>query len=137
MTLRTALALTVLSAALFGTGAALTQADGPSRMVHNATDVTGTYSWTMGGGGGGGGGGETTLTLKQEGNTLAGTITGGRGGEQKLENGTVDGNSLKFNVTREFNGNKFTTHYEGTVDGETLKLKIITTREVEAKKKAL
>lgn len=136
MKIRTALAATVLSAAFFGAGVALTQADGPTHMAHNAIDVSGTYSWTMGGGGGGGGG-ETTLTLKQEGNALTGTITGGRGGEQKIENGTVDGNNVKFDVVREFNGNKVTTNYIGTAEGDSIKLKIITTREVEAKKKAL
>lgn len=109
--------------------------------LNAAADVSGTYTWSggMGGGGGGGGGGgnENTLVLKQDGTKLTGSLTGGRGGEQQIEDGSVDGTAIKFAVTREFNGNKFTTHYEGTVDGDTLKLKIITTREVEAKRKAL
>lgn len=100
-----------------------------------ADDVSGTYTWTTGMGGGGGNN-ETTLVLKQDGDKLTGTLTGGRGGEQQIENGTVDGKEIKFSTTREFNGNKFVTEYAGTVDGDTIKLKITTTREVEAKKKA-
>lgn len=99
--------------------------------------VSGTYTWSGGmGGGGGGGGAENTLVLKQEGTKLTGSLTGGRSGEAQIENGTVEGNKIKFTVTREWNGNSSTTSYEGTVEGEKLKLKIIITREVEATKKA-
>jgi hypothetical protein len=102
-----------------------------------ADDVSGTYSWTAGGMGGGGGGGnnETTLVLKQDGDKLTGTISG-RGGDTAIEDGSVDGKAIKFKVVRDFNGNKFVTEYAGTVDGDTIKLKITSTREVEAKKKA-
>ncbi len=127
-----------VAVAAFGMAPTFTLADGPSTFAHAAVDVSGTYTWTQGGGGGGGGGGgETTLVLKQDGEKLTGTLTGGRGGEMKIDEGTVDGNKIKFAVTRDWNGNKMTTNYEGTVDGETLKLKIITTREIEAKKKVL
>lgn len=95
-----------------------------------APDVSGTYTWSMGGGG------ETTLVLKQEGDKLTGTLTGGRGGEAQIENGTVDGNKVKFTVTREWNDTKMVTEYNGTVDGDTIKLTVTTSREIEGKKKA-
>lgn len=103
------------------------------------TDVSGTYTWEMGrgGGGGGGGGGQTTtLTLKQDGSKLTGTISGGRGGDTDIEEGKVEDGKLSFKVTREFNGNKMVTSYSGTVEGETLKLTVTTSRDVEAKKQS-
>ena len=100
-----------------------------------AGDVSGTYTWSQGGGGGGGGGGETTLVLKQEGNKLTGTISG-RNGDTQIEDGTVEGGTIKFKVTREFNGNKMVTQYSGTVSGSDLKLTQTTTRDIDAKKKA-
>jgi S-adenosylmethionine synthetase len=40
MNLRTALSVTVISAAMFSAGVAFTQADGPSRLIHHAADVS-------------------------------------------------------------------------------------------------
>lgn len=132
---------TAIAAALLATGLAalspITLTTAHAAAINAIADVSGTYTWSGGmGGGGGGGGNENTLVLKQDGTKLTGTLTGGRGGEAQIEEGTVDGNAIKFAVTREWNGYKLTTHYEGTVEGDTLKLKIITTREIEAKKKA-
>ena len=102
-----------------------------------AGDVSGTYTWenNMGGGGGGGGGQATTLTLKQDGTKLTGTISG-RGGDTPIGDGTVDGKTIKFTVTREFNNNKIVTNYAGTVTDSGLKLTVTTSREIEAKKQS-
>ena len=38
-------------------------------------------------------------------------MEGGRGGADEISNGKVDGDNITFEVTREFNGNSFTTKY--------------------------
>ena len=52
----------------------------------------------------------------------------GRGGnapaDTQISDGKVDGNNISFAVKREFNGNSFVTTYKGTVDGDTLKLDV-------------
>ena len=89
---------------------------------------------------------QMTITLKQDGSTLTGSVPGmGRGGQEappvEIKNGKVDGDKVSFDVVREFNGNTMTTKYEGTVSGDEMKLKITRdsqngpmTNEVTAKK---
>jgi hypothetical protein len=95
-----------------------------------AADVSGKWTYEMAGRNGGPAR-QMTITLKQDGGTLTGTVPGfgGRGGgggaaEQEISNGKVDGNNISFEVKREFNGNTMVTKYEGTVSGDELKLKI-------------
>ena len=95
-----------------------------------AADVTGKWTYTMQGRDGTPR--EVTLTLKQEGTKLTGSVPGmGRGGQggnpSEITNGKVDGDKVYFEVVREMQGNKMTTKYDGTVTGGELKLKI--TRE--------
>ncbi|HEY1239071.1 MAG TPA: hypothetical protein VGF16_00885 [Bryobacteraceae bacterium] len=68
---------------------------------------------------------EMTFNLKQEGGTLTGTITGGRG-DQTISDGKVEGNNVSFVVNLEFQGNKIAQNYKGTVSGDEIKF----TREV-------
>jgi len=63
-----------------------------------------------------------TLTLKASGNTLTGTIEGGRGGPVEISNGTIDGDKVAFTVVREFGDRKITQEYKGTLAGGELKL---------------
>jgi hypothetical protein len=91
---------------------------------------------------------EVTITLKQDGSKLTGTVPGmGRGGQQapaaEIQNGKVDGDKVSFEVKREIQGNTMLTKYEGTLAGEELKLKITRegqngpqTNEVTAKRSA-
>ena len=70
----------------------------------------------------------TTFTFKADGGRLTGTVSapGMRGGdpvESKIEGGKVEGKTVSFKVTREMNGNSFTTEYLGTLDGDTLSFK--------------
>ncbi|MBZ5608004.1 MAG: hypothetical protein LAP38_07100 [Acidobacteriia bacterium] len=65
-----------------------------------------------------------TMTLKASGSALSGTLDGGRGGPVEISNGKVDGDNISFEVTREFNGNSFTTKYTGKVAGESIELTI-------------
>ena len=92
-----------------------------------AADVSGKWTYSMQGRDGTPR--EVSITLKQEGNTLTGSVPGmGRGGQggepTQITNGKVDGDKVTFDVVREFNGNKMTTKYEGTVSGSDMKLKI-------------
>jgi hypothetical protein len=78
-----------------------------------------------------------TLNLKQDGGSLTGTLTGGRGGEVQISEGKVDGNNVSFTVVREFQGNKINIKYNGVVSGDEMKLTIETGRgpqEVTAKR---
>jgi hypothetical protein len=82
-----------------------------------------------------------TITLKADGATLSGSVSG-RGGDTDIADGKVDGNNISFSVVREMQGNKITVKYTGTVSGDELKLKIdsqgpngaMPTREVTAKR---
>jgi len=115
-------------------------------LVAIAADVTGKWTYETQGRNGPM---QTTITLKQDGAKLTGSVPGfGRGGGEpppptEISNGKVDGNNVYFEVKRSMGGNDIVTKYEGTVDGDTMKLKITrpgrgggdpTTTEVTAKK---
>ena len=65
-----------------------------------------------------------TLNLKQDGGSLSGTLTGGRGGEVQISDGKVDGNNVSFTVVREFRGNQMSIKYTGVLSGDEMKLTI-------------
>jgi hypothetical protein len=84
-------------------------------------DVSGTWQWTMTRPNG-----ETTdrkIKLKQDGDKLTG-VSIWNDTETAIENGQVKEGEVSFQVTREFNGNKFTMNYKGKADGDSLKGKI-------------
>jgi hypothetical protein len=58
---------------------------------------------------------ESTLTLKQEGTALTGTIKGARG--ENPVTGSVAGNEVKFSYTLSMQGNEIKIDYVATVDG--------------------
>lgn len=62
------------------------------------------------------------LMLKASGNTLTGSIQGGRGEAVQISNGTIDGDQVSFTVVREFRGNQVTQQYKGMLAGGELKL---------------
>ena len=83
----------------------------------SADDATGTWKWsatfnnnTV----------ESTLKLKQEGEKLTGVYIGRNNTESPIEEGTIKDNKVSFKVVREFNGNKFTMKYAGTLSGDTI-----------------
>jgi hypothetical protein len=104
----------------------------------------------------------TTFDFKVDGATLTGTITqpmggmrggGGGGGAAPggappaptptpISNGKVNGNTITFDVTRDFGGQSMTTKYECTVTGDSMHVKMTTpdmgngpmTREADAKR---
>jgi hypothetical protein len=85
-----------------------------------AADVTGKWTYEMQGRNGAMTG---TLNLKADGSTLTGTVSG-RGGETEISDGKIDGGTVSFTVVREFNGNKMTQKYTGTVTGDGIKFKV-------------
>src|SRR5919206_4310076 len=113
-----------------------------------AADVSGKWTFEQPGRGGNPGR-PVTITLKQDGSKLTGSVPGmGRGGDNppppaEIKNGKVEGDKVSFEVVREFNGNTMTTKYDGTVSGDEMKLKITRdtqngpmTNEVTAKRSA-
>lgn len=131
MILKTTLLAATLGLSLAAVPGVFAQDSNSATTQPAAGGVSGTYTWEQPGGGGNTM--TTTLTLKQEGDKLTGTISG-RGGDTSIEDGTVEGNNIKFTVTREWQGNKMTMQYSGTVSGSDLKLTQTTSREFQAKK---
>lgn len=67
---------------------------------------------------------EQTLTLKLEGDKLTGTLLGRNNQEIPIDNASFKDDQISFTVTREFNGQRFTTKYSGTIKGDTITGKI-------------
>src|SRR5512140_86613 len=87
-----------------------------------AADVTGKWTYEQAGRQGGPAR-QVTITLKQDGNTLTGSIPGfGRGGDNppppsEIKNGKIDGDNVSFETVRTMGDNTITTKYKGTVSG--------------------
>ena len=95
-----------------------------------AADVSGKWTFEQPGRGGNPGR-PVTITLKADGSTLTGTMpAGGRGGPADpiaISDGKVDGNNISFTVKRDTPNGSMVTKYEGTVNGDEMKLKITRT----------
>ena len=98
-------------------------------------NVAGNWTWTTPGRNGGPDR-KSTLTLKVEGDKVTGKIAAaGRDGaavDTAVEEPKLDGATLTFKVTREFNGNKMVQKFNGKVEGDTIKGKIEFDRNGEA-----
>lgn len=90
-------------------------------------DPTGTWTWTMQGRDGQSR--DVSLKLKKDGDKITGSVPGRDGGETAIENAKIEGDTLTFAVTREFNGNKFTQKYSGKIAGDTITGKIESERD--------
>lgn len=88
--------------------------------VAAAQDAQVAGTWTLSAPGRGGNMQNSTLTLKQDGKNLTGTLAGGRGGEAPLT-GTISGNSITFSVTRQTQNGDLKIDYTGTVSGDSMK----------------
>lgn len=62
-----------------------------------------------------------TLTFKQDGGKLTGTMTGGMNNATFDLTGTVEGSKISFTVERNTGRGTFTTTYNGTVSGNSIK----------------
>ena len=90
-----------------------------------AADVSGKWSYQAPGRGGDMM--TVTITLKQDGATLTGSVPGfGRGGQtqNEISNGKVDGDHVYFETKRTTQNGEFVTKYDGTVSGDSMKLKV-------------
>ena len=85
-----------------------------------AADVSGKWTGEMQGRNGPQ---QVTITLKADGNTLTGTVSG-RGGDTQISDGTVNGDTVKFSVTREIQGNSMKTNYTGKIAGDDIKFTV-------------
>jgi hypothetical protein len=111
-----ALALGVVAFGLVGT-------------VQAADPVTGTWTWKMTFGQNNDQTREVSLKLKLDGDKVTGSMPGRNNTETAIENGTFKDGTVSFSITRERNGNKFTSKYTGKIDGDTLKGKIESERD--------
>jgi len=103
-------------------------------LVALAADVTGKWTYSMPGFNGGPDR-QVTITLKQDGDKLTGSVPamgGGRGGggggtppaPTDITNAKVSGNNVTFEVHRQGRNGETVTKYEGTVEGDSMKLKV-------------
>ena len=82
-----------------------------------ADSPTGTWKWTASFGGQER---EQTLTLKLDGDKLTGSMPGRDNAVTEISDASFKDGKLSFSVTREFNGQKRTTKYNGTLSGDTI-----------------
>ena len=59
-----------------------------------------------------------TLTLKADGGKLTGTVTGGRGGDVPIMDGTIEKTALKFKTMQQGRGGQVTFNWTGTLKGD-------------------
>lgn len=72
---------------------------------------------------------EQTIKLKLEGDKLTGAMLGRNDQETPIEEATFKDGTVSFKVTRERNGQKFTSKYSGKVAGDTITGKIESERD--------
>ncbi len=95
-------------------------------------DPTGTWKWTVTFNNQSR---DVTLKLKLDGDKLTGSMPGRNNTETAIEEGTFKDNEVAFSVTRERNGQKFTTKYKGKLDGDTIKGQTESVRNGETQKR--
>jgi hypothetical protein len=93
-----------------------------------APSATGTWTWTTPGRNGGAER-KMSLDLKQDGDKLSGKLTspgrdGGQARETEISDGAVKEGTVTFSVTRDFNGTKFTSKYNGKLTADAITGKI-------------
>jgi hypothetical protein len=66
---------------------------------------------------------ESIFDFKAEGSTLNGTVSSTRG-ESKIQDGKVEGDTITFNVVRNFNGQDFKMGYKGKLAADEIKMTV-------------
>ena len=100
-------------------------------------DPTGKWMWTVPGRNGGPDR-TNTVTLKLDGEKVTGKVTSPtRDGtrDTDIEEGKLKGDEVSFTVTSDFNGNKMSRKYSGTVTADSIKGKIEFERNGEPQKR--
>lgn len=75
---------------------------------------------------------DVTLKLKLDGEKLTGTMSGRNNTETAIDDATFKDGTVAFSVTRERNGQKRTTKYNGKLEGDTIKGKAESERNGQA-----
>jgi hypothetical protein len=88
-----------------------------SALLAQKTDLNGTYK------GSGQGNGDSTLVLQVKSGVVTGTLKN-QFGQLKLENGSVDGDDVFFNVFIDRDGDHFKMTYRGHSFGDEIQFKI-------------
>lgn len=60
----------------------------------------------------------SSLTLKQDGNKIAGKTSFNNGNEMELQDGKIQGDEVTFKIVRERNGRTITSKYRGKIQGD-------------------
>ena len=115
----------------------LTVAVAAQSQAADKVDPSGTWTWTTPGRDGGPGR-TSTLKLKLDGDKLSGSVSapGRQGGEARdvaISDASLKGDAIAFTVKREFNGNTFVAKYSGKVAGDSIKGKVETERDGNAR----
>ena len=84
-------------------------------LVAAQSSVNGTWSGEVQGGRGPQ---QLTLSLKADGGKLTGTLTGGRGGDITIEEGTIAGSTLKFRTKQQGRAGEIVFNWTGTLKGD-------------------
>jgi hypothetical protein len=92
--------------------------------VERKPDVNGTWTWAMQRQNGAGR--QVTLTIKQDGEKVTGTISNNFGGDSDIEEGTFKDGEVTFKTTRTRGGMEIVTTYKGKLQGDTIKGKVET-----------
>ena len=66
---------------------------------------------------------ESTLNVQTDGRKLTGKLVSRRG-TAEISNGVVNGNNISFTVVRAGNGDELKIEFQGTVEGDTMKLRM-------------
>ena len=103
-------------------GVALAVVLATAAMGSQETNPTGTWKWSTDRNGQKV---ESILKLKLEGDKLSGTISGRDGKDGPIEEAAFKDGEVKFQDTRDRNGEKFVIKYSGKVSGDTITGKIL------------
>jgi hypothetical protein len=86
-----------------------------------AGDITGNWKGTAEGQNGPM---ERTFTFKQDGKKLSGETVSSFAGKSTIEDGTVDGDSVSFNINVKIQDNEMKLNYKGKVTGDKIVFKV-------------
>jgi len=92
--------------------------------IERKPDVNGTWTWSMQRQNGAGR--QVTLTIKQDGEKITGTISNNFGGDSDIEEGSFKDGEVTFKTTRTRGGMEIVTTYKGKLQGDTIKGKVET-----------
>jgi len=88
-------------------------------IVASAADISGNWKGTAEGPNGAI---ERSFTFKQDGSKLTGETNSEFTGKSAINDGKVEGDTITFSITANFQGNEMKLTYKGKITGDTIKL---------------